>query len=402
MKNKIKKILLISLMTVSLCGCSSSTKKNSNLLIVTDKINNFQMHDYKNSTEHIDQVLSHGGHLSILSAEGSPKFVFDSDVEKIDSSYGSTKINNIKEQDQDKIISIIQKTDPSSNQIDLIETLNFTSNWSSSYKKEDCKVDFYLSGISTEGALDFSKVSSLENIDIEKTIENLNKKGVLPKFDKNIRMYFHDLGYIASATDKRYLKNFLLELLKACGLNNSQIKFENNVNANNETYKLKTRVTTSFLKEKDENNVVSAENIDLKNSYLEINTKFKKNSIEILNQETLNSQLQELRKYLEKNQNDNNITIIGSTANDGSSQENLKQLAYDRAVTLKKIITNQGIISDERITCIGVGSSSPFHKNEWEDGKFNENVAATNRNCIIVSDNNKVILSKFNDIDMDN
>ena len=397
MKNKIKKILLISLMTVSLCGCSSSTKKNSNLLIVTDKINNFQMHDYKNSTEHIDQVLSHGGHLSILSAEGKPNFYFDSDVKKIDTSYGSTKINNIKKQDQDKIISIIQKTDPSTNQIDLIETLNFISNWGSSYKKEDCKVDLYLSGISTEGALDFSKVSSLENIDIVKTIENLNSNGVLPKFDKNIHMYFHDLGYIASATDKRYLKNFLLELLKACGLNNSQIKFQNNVNANNETYKLKTRVTTSFLKEKDENNVVSAENIDLKNSYLEINTKFKKNSIEILNQETLNTQLQELRKYLEKNHD--NITIIGSTANDGSSQENLKELAYDRAVALKKIITNKGIISDERITCIGVGSSSPFHKNEWEDGGFNENVAATNRNCIIVSDNNKEILSKFIDID---
>lgn len=397
MKNKIKKILLMSLIsTVSLCGCSSSTKKNSNLLIVTDKINNVQSHDYKNSREHIDQLLSHGGHLTLLSAEGTPKVYFDSDVEKIDTSYGSTKINNIKKQDQDKIISIIQKTDPSTNQIDLIETLNLISNWSSSYKKEDCKVDLYLSGISTEGALDFSKVSSLENIDIVKTIENLNNKGVLPKFDKNICMYFNDLGYIASATDKRYLKDFLLQLLKACGLNNSQIKFQNNVNANNETYKLKTRVTTSFLKEKDENNVVSAENIDLKNSYLEINTKFKKNSIEILNQETLNSQLQELRKYLEKNQNDN-ITIVGSTANDGSSHKNLKQLSIDRAIALKKIIINQGIISAERITCIGVGSSSPFHKNEWEDGEFNENVAATNRNCIIVSDNNKVILSKFID-----
>ena len=78
---------------------------------------------------------------------------------------------------------------------------------------------------------------------------------------------------------------------------------------------------------------------------------------------------------------DMEVLLVGTTADvNGGSVE----LSKMRAEKVKALLVELGI-SEEHILTVGLGADSPWHKDEWIDGIFHEEIAEENRSVYILS-----------------
>ena len=78
---------------------------------------------------------------------------------------------------------------------------------------------------------------------------------------------------------------------------------------------------------------------------------------------------------------DMELLLVGTTADvNGGSVE----LSKMRAEKVKALLVELGI-PEEHILTAGLGADSPWHKNEWIDGIFHEEIAEENRSVYILS-----------------
>ena len=99
-------------------------------------------------------------------------------------------------------------------------------------------------------------------------------------------------------------------------------------------------------------------------SYVLSNINFSNNSFYLQNKNL--EELDTLVKILHKRK-DLKIKIVGHTDNNGNEEDN-KVLSERRAKTVKEYLVSKGL-DEERITIIGLGSSSPISNNETEIGR---------------------------------
>lgn len=378
------KTLTISLLMLSLvlCGCSSKKVDHYNLSVIAGNNSCSLLHDYTLAKPYLNKTYTQGGQLSIVNSDGNPYVVKSEQIDALKSNTTSTQKKAYLEKHCSDMVEVLNNNvKPKSAEIDLIESLNCASK--SFTTKSNNNIVCFVSGLSTKGLLNMTTLGSLSNLDINKTVSNLKEVHGLPNLQNINNIYLYSVGQVASyqklsTTSIHKEKEFLTKLLVESGMTKDKIHFIDSNPISNKAYK---GPEVSKVGQDVDYNAVSM----LSNNYTDIKTKycmtgleFEKNSSKLLNPEKLNSVASFLSSY------DGAVDIYGTTAFDKtSSDERLQKLGYERGLTVMNALLEKGLDSAKINKVSSLSYKSLYHKDEWDEQGFNEEIAKLNRTVVI-------------------
>lgn len=378
------KTLTISLLMLSLvlCGCSSKKVDHYNLSVIAGNNSCSLLHDYTLAKPYLNKTYTQGGQLSIVNSDGNPYVVKSEQIDALKSHTTSTQKKAYLEKHCSDMIEVLNNNvKAKSAEIDLIESLNCASK--SFTTKSNNNIVCFVSGLSTKGLLNMTTLGSLSNLDINKTVSNLKEVHGLPNLQNVNNIYLYSVGQVASyqklsTTSIHKEKEFLTKLLVESGMNKDKIHFVDSNPISNKAYKGPT--VSQVGKDLDYNAVsmVSNNYNDIKSKYCLTGLEFEKNSSQLLNPEKLNSVASFVSSY------EGTIAIFGTTAFDKTtSDERLQKLGYERALTVKNGLLEKGVDPTKINKVSSLSYKNLYHKNEWNEQGFNEEVAKLNRTVVI-------------------
>ena len=384
MKNlKTLTTLTISLLMLSLvlCGCSSKKVDHYNLSVIAGNNSCSLLHDYTLAKPYLNKTYTQGGQLSIINSDGEPYVVKTDQVEALKTHTTSTQKKAYLEKYSSDMIENLNNVKAKSPEVDLIQSLNCASK--SFITKSNNNIVCFVSGLSTKGLLNMTTLGSLSSLDVNKTVSNLKEVHGLPSLQNVNNIYLYSIGQVASyqrlsTTSIHKEKEFLTKLLIESGMNKDKIHFVDSNPISNKAYK---GPNVSKVGQDTEYNAVSM----LSNSYIDIKTKycmtgleFEKNSSTLLNPEKLNSVVSFVSNYAGA------VNIYGTTAFDKTtSDERLQKLGYERALTVKNSLLERGVDPTKINKVSSLSYKNLYHKNEWNEQGFNEEIAMLNRTVVI-------------------
>ena len=377
------KTLTISLLMISLilCGCSSKKVDYYNLSVIAGNNSCSLLHDYTLAKPYLNKTYTQGGQLSIINSDGEPYVVKTDQVEALKSHTTSTQKKAYLEKHSSDMIEVLNNMKPKSAEIDLIESLNCASK--SFTTKSNNNIVCFVSGLSTKGLLNMTTLGSLSNLDINKTVNNLKEVHGLPNLQNINNIYLYSVGQVASyqklsTTSIHKEKEFLTKLLVESGMNKDKIHFIDSNPISNKAYK--GPEVSKVGQDVDYNAVsmVSNSYSDIKTKYCMTGLEFEKNSSKLLNPEKLNSVASFLSSY------EGAVDIYGTTAFDKtSSDERLQKLGYERGLTVMNALLEKKVDPAKINKVSSLSYKSLYHKDEWDEQGFNEEIAKLNRTVVI-------------------
>lgn len=377
------KTLTISLLMLSLvlCGCSSKKVDHYNLSIVAGNNSCSLLHDYTLAKPYLNKTYTQGGQLSIINSDGNPYVVKTEQIDALKSHTTSTQKEAYLEKYSSDMIEDLNNVKAKSPEVDLIQSLNCASK--SFTTKSNNNIVCFVSGLSTKGLLNMTTLGSLSNLDTNKTVSNIKKVHALPNLKNIDNIYLYSIGQVASyqklsTTSTHKEKEFLTKLLVESGMNKDKIHFIDSNPISNKAYKAPKVSKVGQDTEYNAVSMVSNSYNDIKTKYCMTGLEFEKNSSKLLNPEKLNSVVSFVSNYAGA------VNIYGTTAFDKTtSDERLQKLGYERAsVVMNKLLEN-GIDSNKINKISSLSYKSLYHKDEWNEQGFNEEIAKLNRTVVI-------------------
>ena len=377
------KTLTISLLMLRLilCGCSSKQVDYYHLSVIAGNNSCSLLHDYTLAKPYLNKTYTQGGQLSIINSDGEPYVVKTDQVEALKSHTTSTQKKAYLEKHSSDMIEVLNNMKPKSAEIDLIESLNCASK--SFTTKSNNNIVCFLSGLSTKGLLNMTTLGSLSDIDINKTVTNLKELHGLPNLQNINNIYLYSVGQVASyqklsTTSIHKEKEFLTKLLVESGMNKDKIHFIDSNPISNKAYKAPKVSKVGQDTDYNAVSMVSNNYIDIKTKYCMTGLEFEKNSSKLLNPEKLNSVASFLSSY------EGAVDIYGTTAFDKtSSDERLQKLGYERGLTVRNALLEKGLDPAKINKVFSLSYKSLYHKDEWDEQGFNEEIAKVNRTVVI-------------------
>lgn len=377
------KTLTISLLMISLilCGCSSKKVDHYNLSIVAGNNSCSLLHDYSLAKPYLNKTYTQGGQLSIVNSDGNPYVVKSEQIDALKLHTTSTQKKAYLEKYSSDMIEVLNNVKPKSAQIDLIESLNCASK--SFTTKSNNNIVCFVSGLSTKGLLNMTTLGSLSDLDTNKTVSNLKEIHALPSLQNINNIYLYSVGQVASyqklsTTSIHKEKEFLTKLLVESGMNKDKIHFIDSNPISNKAYK--GPEVSKVGQDVDYNAVSMVSNTynDIKTKYCMTGLEFEKNSSKLLNPEKLNSVASFLSSY------EGAVDIYGTTAFDKtSSDERLQKLGYERGLTVMNALLEKKVDPTKINKVFSLSYKSLYHKDEWDEQGFNEEIAKLNRTVVI-------------------
>ena len=377
------KTLTISLLMLSLvlCGCSSKKVDHYNLSVIAGNNSCSLLHDYTLAKPYLNKTYTQGGQLSIVNSDGNPYVVKSEQIDALKSHTTSTQKKAYLEKHCSDMIEVLNNVKPKSAEIDLIESLNCASK--SFTTKSNNNIVCFVSGLSTKGLLNMTTLGSLSDLDTNKSVSNLKEFHGLPKLQNINNIYLYSVGQVASyqklsTTSIHKEKEFLTKLLVESGMNKDKIHFIDSNPISNKAYK--GPEVSKVGQDVDYNAVsmVSNSYIDIKTKYCMTGLEFEKNSSKLLNPEKLNSVASFLSSY------EGAVDIYGTTAFDKtSSDERLQKLGYERGLTVRNALLEKKVDPAKINKVSSLSYKSLYHKDEWDEQGFNEEIAKLNRTVVI-------------------
>ena len=361
------KILTITLLMLSLvlCGCSSKKVEHYNLSVIAGNNSCSLLHDYTLAKPYLNKTYTQGGQLSIINSDGEPYVVKTDQVEALKSHTTSTQKKAYLEKYSSDMIEVLNNIKPKSAEIDLIESLNCASK--SFATKSNNNIVCFVSGLSTKGLLNMTTLGSLSNLDINKTVKNIKEVYGLPKIQNINNIYLYSVG-----------QEFLTKLLIESGMNKDKIHFVDSNPISNKAYKGPNVSKVGQDTDYNAVSMVSNNYNDIKTKYCMTGLEFEKNSSQLLNPELLNSVASFVGSY------DGAVDIFGTTAYDKTtSDERLQKLGYERALTVKNSLLEKGVDPTKINKVSSLSYKNLYHKDEWNEQGFNEEIAKLNRTVVI-------------------
>ena len=380
MKN-LKALTISLLLSLVLCGCSSKKVDHYNLSIVAGNNSCSLLHDYSLAKPYLNKTYTQGGQLSIINCDGNPYVVKREQIDTLKSDTTSTQKKAYLEKHSSDMIEVLNNVKPKSAEIDLIESLNCASK--SFTTKSNNNIVCFLSGLSTKGLLNMTTLGSLSDLDINKTVTNLKELHGLPNLQNINNIYLYSVGQVASyqklsPTSIHKEKEFLTKLLVESGMNKDKIHFVDSNPISNKAYKAPKVSKVGQDTDYNAVSMVSNNYIDIKTKYCMTGVEFEKNSSKLLNPEKLNSVASFLSSY------EGAVDIYGTTAFDKtSSDERLQKLGYERGLTVMNALLEKKVDPSKINKVSSLSYKNLYHKNEWNEQGFNEEVAKLNRTVVI-------------------
>lgn len=379
------KTLTISLLMLSLvlCGCSSKKVNHYNISVIAGNNSCSLLHDYTLAKPYINKTYTQGGQLSVINCDGDPYVVKTEQIDALKSHTTSTQKKAYLEKYSSDMIEVLNNIKPKSAEIDLIESLNCASKSFSISNKSNNNIVCFVSGLSTKGLLNMTTLGSLSNLDINKTVSNLKEVHGLPNLQNINNIYLYSVGQVASyqklsTTSIHKEKEFLTKLLVESGIKKDKIHFIDSNPISNKAYK--GPEVSKVGQDVDYNAVSMVSNSynDIKTKYCMTGLEFEKNSSKLLNPEKLNSVASFLSSY------EGAVDIYGTTAFDKtSSDERLQKLGYERGLTVMNALLEKKVDPAKINKVSSLSYKSLYHKDEWDEQGFNEEVAKLNRTVVI-------------------
>lgn len=411
-KRIISALILTVLLLLPLQGCQQHQPTDSPILTVLIAGNHegsFKLNlDLENIVSHCYSTL---GNVAIIINDQDPSLLYSEDgvpIGYIDSmtlqeSEKRKKANKelwqstIDEQAKE-VVSDIDVAVPDSSESNMLAALQtavdalgfLESSYDGNVTKE---IIIFDTGLSTSGTLNFltgdaynllcskGKISEDKNSmnTLASLIQDLDNHAELPQLS-DITVKWFGLGTVAdpqadlTQLQIKNLQYIWQELLTVCGANAQE--------SNSDTNSYFQTALTSLPQSYDYSvtPVIFWSDAEIKIPVQKLG--FKKNSADF---ESSNDAMDILKPYANNlaNYPDQDILIVGTTADD--HKDNLyPTLSEDRAQAVRKILIELGI-SKERIKILGLGYKSPWHKQEWNEGVFDEQIAAENRAVYILS-----------------
>lgn len=378
------KTLTISLLMISLilCGCSSKKVDHYNLSVIAGNNSCSLLHDYTLAKPYLNKTYTQGGQLSIVNSDGAPYVVKSDQIEPLKSHTTSTQKKAYLEKYSSDMIENLNNVKAKSPEVDLIQSLNCASK--SFTTKSNNNIVCFVSGLSTKGLLNMTTLGSLSNLDINKTVSNLKEVHGLPNLQNINNIYLYSVGQVASSyqnlstTSIHKEKEFLTKLLIESGINKDKIHFVDSNPISNKAYKGPNVSKVGQDTDYNAVSMVSNSYNDIKSKYCLTGLEFDKNSSKLLNPEKLNSVASFVSNY------GGAVDIYGTTAFDKTtSDERLQKLGYERALTVKNGLLEKGVDPTKINKVSSLSYKNLYHKNEWNEQGFNEEVAKLNRTVVI-------------------
>lgn len=382
-KLKDLKKLTISLLMISLilCGCSSKKVDHYNLSVIAGNNSCSLLHDYTLAKPYLNKTYTQGGQLSIVNSDGNPYVVKSEQIDALKSHTTSTQKKAYLEKYSSDTVKLLDNVRAKSPEVDLIQSLNCASK--SFTTKSNNNIVCFVSGLSTKGLLNMTTLGSLSNLDINKTVSNLKEVHGLPNLQNINNIYLYSVGQVASyqklsTTSIHKEKEFLTKLLVESGMNKDKIHFIDSNPISNKAYKASKVSKVGQNTEYNAVSMVSNSYNDIKTKYCLTGLEFEKNSSNLLNPEKLNSVASFVSSY------EGTIAIFGTTAYDKTtSDERLQKLGYERALTVKNSLLEKGVDPTKINKVSSLSYKNLYHKNEWNEQGFNEEIAKLNRTVVI-------------------
>lgn len=375
--------LTISLLMLSLvlCGCSSNKVDHYNLSVIAGNNSCSLLHDYTLAKPYLNKVYTQGGQLSVINSDGNPYVVKSKQIDALKSNTTSTQKKAYLEKYSSDTIEVLNNVKAKSSEIDLIESLNCASK--SFNTKSNNNVVCFVSGLSTKGLLNMTTLGSLSELDINTTVNNLKEVHGLPNLQNINNIYLYSVGQVASyqklsTTSIHKEKEFLTKLLVESGINKANIHFIDSNPISNKAYK--SAKVSKVGQDIDYNAVsmVSESFNDIKTKYCLTGLEFQKNSSILINPQKLDSIVSFLSSY------NGAVNIFGTTAYDKTtSDERLQKLGYERGMAVKNKLVEKGCDPSKINKVSSLSYKSLYHKDEWNEQGFNEEVAKLNRTVVI-------------------
>lgn len=433
---KIKRyLLLIFCFVVSslflACGDKQIREESIAVSIVLGRhanANEFSDDCYERVQDMVERAV-HGGYVSVVISDGSPKKIDLIDEKGRAISFKSDGKNEVvkKRYTDQRSKAIMNFIKDSNNRAqvtenDLLSAIKEARASLNNKSAADLSNKYILildSGVSTAGDLKFQNINftkDIEKLPIKKIIKKLQKsEGVLPDLE-DINIQFIGLGDVAypqkmDDTSKVAVRNLWKSVLKACGANvtNGDILIAglgdatgvNTGNKPNESIRDDgtggdfPAVTPIQFNSIDLEFGDASDGGEVFKSRDGIPTDalgFKANTAEYIDADAalyiLKPYADGIKSYLEKNP-DEKIYLVGSVAVTKEGDSGDFKLSKERAEKVKRTLVENYNLQKEQLVTIGLGGVAPWHINEFVNGVFNSDLAANNRAVWILKESSE-------------
>lgn len=394
-----KTVILISvaILMIAISGCGKQeAQKPTNIMFLVGMRANNKIPDFRILKKEAKEATKSFGSVGVIVLDGSPDYEEQIEIPRENSMLSKNKLDAIAEAQAERITEFVAATKAQEPEVDILKALQLAGPALKS-ADGDRVVIVSDSGISTKGAVDFSK-THLEKIDPEIVVNNLKAQSALPDLE-GIHLKWYGLGAVAEPQKELEQKNKLI--LKAIW---ARILEESGA-----TFEMPDAPLASSIDVSEFPPVQIVHTIGSDNAIVEHYTgkeviRLDEGKIEFYpDKATIKTDPAKVRdallpvvEYLIANPNEQ-ILLLGSTAKPPNvSPEYCIELSQNRCRTIRSILIDNGV-SPSQIEYIGMGFNSPYYENDRNaDGSLNEEVAYKNRAVIILPIDHKVAQSVLN------
>lgn len=322
------------------------------------------------------------GSVNLIRLDGKPTLLDTLTIpRKKGGLYTKTQLDDIATSQASKIEAAAAQVVAEAPESDLLSALRLAGQCVQPVEGEENNLIIFSNGISTVAPLDMS-VSLLQNMDIDATVQTLEKTNNIPDLSTYDKVEFYQLGetldpqHALSENKKKILKELWENVFCAAGLTSDQIMFNDTPSINdgeNATNLPPIKVITTV----ETDNAIQSQSQDVNLSFSEKTISFTPNTAKFSDIDSAKEALQPLVDILSENPVD--IVAVGQTATVGEAESSLT-LSKSRAEAVASLLKSMGV--QQIVAAIGCGysSSNPLHvKDIDENGNLLEEKAARNR-----------------------
>lgn len=399
--------ILVAVMLATLTGCTNPFDSVAkpyegtplNVAVVNASNANSVWLNLEEIQPTIADVCKTGGYFTYVVADSDGYIAYHDTVQISSDGLSEDTYNRRINSKAQEMTEHISSSYPQSDEVDLLKAITLATKDMS--KKENPAIIIYTTGLSTTGALDMTKLSSVEHIDIPATVERLKTLEAIPDLTGyEVQFYFADVaGCQEELSDKeeKIISELWESIVEAGGGKFTQYYYLPQSASVYETAPFVTPVPVSGSQTGCVE--ITLEDIPEKlpsNFEITIDEEaiaFVAGTATLKDEASARGTLDPLAHVIQSNNID--LLLVGSTATAGDAASSVT-LSEERCQAIVGLLRESGV--NTRIVTKGYGydSANPFYTNDIENGVLIESVAVSNRKVVILdlnSDKAKQILN---------
>lgn len=396
--NTIKATLCIAAATLmsTFYGCGGTARQNGNQPVNVAVVNasnaNSVCLDMAEIQPAIADACKSNGYFSYIIADGDPFIGYHDSIFIDGKNLSSGNYNRRVNSKAVEVSEIITTWTPKTDEVDLLKALSLAAKDMAG--KDSPTIVVYTNGLSTVGDLDMTKMSSLDQLAVSATVDDLKTKYAIPNLSGCSVQFFmaKTAGKQEALTEK---DEQLLSELWQCIVEAGGGSFSMNYYLPDSISVLEAAPNVTPVAVEDTGTsvqVVTLDSIpdtlptDFEVTIGEEDIAFKAGTAELKDEAAAREKIASFADTVESNHID--LLLVASTATYGEADSSVT-LSEERGRAIERLLREAGVTTDIRIKGFGYDPTNPYFTNDIENGQLLESIAATNRKVVIIALNSE-------------